>query len=73
MRIFLPEITGVGVLRTRYPVMPVYEEGNPVWKELEALRDVVMDLQSHLKYFHTPPFSSFPAVSPPAGKVRERE
>ena len=39
------DIAGEGVLRTRYPIMPVDEEGAPVWKELEALRDVVMDMR----------------------------
>ncbi|XP_070209272.1 uncharacterized protein [Littorina saxatilis] len=55
VRIFLPEIKGVGVLRTRYPVMPVYAEGSTIWKELEALRDVVMNMQEHQKYFRNTP------------------
>lgn len=41
--IFLPPIEGLGVLRTRYPVMPVHGEGNAVWKELNAIRDLLMD------------------------------
>ena len=39
-RTILPNIAGVGTLRTRYPLMPVYAEGSPIWKELEALRDL---------------------------------
>ena len=42
-RMFLPEITGVGILRQRYPIMQVNGEGSSVWKELEALKDIVMD------------------------------
>ena len=42
-RIFLPDIEGVGSLRTRYPIMPVHGEGSGVWKELEALKDIVMN------------------------------
>ena len=42
-RIFLPEIPNVGVLRQRYPIMPIHGEGSSVWKELEALKDIVLD------------------------------
>nr|KAG5705264.1 hypothetical protein BaRGS_010715 [Batillaria attramentaria] len=52
-RIFLPEITGVGSMRLRYPIMPLYIEGSSIWKELEALRDVVLDMQQYMKYFYT--------------------
>ena len=59
IRIFLPDIMGVGVLRTRYPVMPVYAEGSTVWKEVEALRDIVMDMGKYMRYFEvSPPFGS---------------
>ena len=47
-RVFLPEIKDVGTIRTRYPIYPVYGEGSPVWKELSALIDYVMDPSSHL-------------------------
>ena len=58
IRIFLPEIMGVGVLRTRYPIMPVHAEGSTVWKEVEALRDIVMDMGKYMKFFETrPPFA----------------
>ena len=43
MRIFLPNIPGVGELRQRYPVMPIYGEGQTVMKELEALKDIVLN------------------------------
>nr|KAG5705260.1 hypothetical protein BaRGS_010711 [Batillaria attramentaria] len=63
MRVILPYIPGVGTLRTRYPIMPVYAEGSPIWKELEALRDVVLDMKNHLKFFHTPPAAAMTATS----------
>ena len=47
IRVMLPEIPGVGVLRQRYPVMPIHGEGGTVWKELEALKDIVLNPQSH--------------------------
>ena len=42
-RIFLPDIPGVGILRQRFPIMPIYGEGNSLWKEVEALKDIVLD------------------------------
>ena len=42
-RIFLPEIKGIGRLRTRYPIFPIYGEGSPVWKEVNALIDYIMN------------------------------
>ncbi|XP_078367031.1 uncharacterized protein LOC144651043 [Oculina patagonica] len=41
-RIFFPPISGVGVLRQRYPIVPVHGEGSAVWKELEAIKDLLM-------------------------------
>ena len=46
-RIFLPEMKGLGRLRTRFPIFPVYGEGSPVWKELNALVDFIMDPASY--------------------------
>jgi len=46
VHVFLPTISGVGVLRQRYPIFPVHGEGSSVWKELNALRDVVMDMSN---------------------------
>ena len=39
-RVILPRIRGVGALRQRWPIMPVYSDGNPVMKELHALIDI---------------------------------
>ena len=47
MKIFLPNIAGVGVLRTRYPIMPVHGEGGSVWKELNAIKEIVMNPKAH--------------------------
>jgi len=55
IRINLPEIEGVGTIRTRYPIMPLWIEGSAAWKEVEALRDLVMDLDGKAKYLHNPP------------------
>lgn len=49
VRVFLPNIPGVGVLRTRYPIMPVHGEGGAVWKELNALKEIVMNPKAHAR------------------------
>jgi len=43
MRIFTPNIPGVGIMRLRYPVFPVHQEGNSIWKNLQALQDVSLN------------------------------
>ena len=42
LRTFLPRIPGVGLVRQRYPIAPLYGDGNPIAKELEALKDIVL-------------------------------
>ncbi|KAJ7378062.1 hypothetical protein OS493_024724 [Desmophyllum pertusum] len=54
VRIFLPEIKGVGILRQRYPIMPVHGEGSPVWKELEAVKDLLMNSQTYFYMYREP-------------------
>ena len=51
-RIFLPFIPGVGSMRTRYPIVPVHGEGSGVWKELEALKDIVLEPKTYIHMFH---------------------
>ena len=46
-RIFLPPIPGIGTLRQRYPIAPVHGEGSSVWKELEAVKDMVLQPQTY--------------------------
>ncbi|PFX28133.1 hypothetical protein AWC38_SpisGene7133 [Stylophora pistillata] len=53
-RIFLPDIDGVGVLRQRYPIMPVHGEGSAMWKELEATKDLLMKSQSYGYLYREP-------------------
>ena len=47
VKIFLPQITGIGTIRQRYPIIPVYGEGSGIWKELEALKDAVMESKKY--------------------------
>ena len=46
---FLPEIEGLGKLRTRYPIAPVHQEGSAVWKELKAFKDLLVARDSELQ------------------------
>ena len=52
IRVFFPNITGVGVLRQRYPIVPVHGHGSSVWKELEALKDIVLNPTSMAHHFN---------------------
>ena len=53
-RIFLPNIDGVGILRTRYPIFPVHAHGESVWKELAALKDIVLRSQTYANMLAEP-------------------
>ena len=37
--LFLRDIPGVGSIRQRYPIFPVAYDGNPIMKEVQAVRD----------------------------------
>ena len=50
-RAFLPYIPGVGSMRTRFPIVPVHGEGSGVWKELEALKDIVLEPKTYIHMF----------------------
>ena len=63
-RIFLPPISGVGVLRQRYPIMPVHGEGSAVWKELEATKDILMKSKTY-SYIYREPLSGGSGGSEP--------
>nr|KAG5685460.1 hypothetical protein BaRGS_002768 [Batillaria attramentaria] len=43
-RIVLPALPGLGNLRTRFPIAPVYGEGKTEWKDLDALRTTLLHL-----------------------------
>lgn len=42
IKIFTDNIPGVGKMRIRYPIAPTYDEGNTVYKELYALKEMTM-------------------------------
>merc|ERR1719277_1939479 len=57
-RILLPDIPGVGKMRTRYPIAPLYNDGNNVQIELAALKDIVLKQQTNAKMFVEQPLGS---------------
>ena len=63
-RIFFPNIPGVGVVRQRYPIMPVAGEGSQVWKELEATKDLILKSKTY-GYVFREPLQSGPAPTEP--------
>lgn len=54
VRVFLPPIKGIGSLRQRYPIMPVHGEGSAVWKELEAMKDLLLQSKTYGYLFREP-------------------
>ena len=65
-RIFFPPIEGIDVrVRQRYPIAPVHGEGSQVWKEVEALKDLVLKSKTNAYYFHEPLTSSAVDGNPP--------
>jgi len=56
IRIRTPKIGGgVGAMRTRYPIMAVHGEGSGVWKELNALKDMTMQINKYGSLFEDNP------------------
>ena len=53
-RILLPDIPGVGVLRVRYPIMPTHVAGGATWKELDALKELLLrpDVYKRMYYYY---------------------
>ena len=37
------DVPGVGKVRTRYPIAPLHQEGEATWKEVQALKESVLD------------------------------
>ncbi|XP_012934635.1 mucin-17 [Aplysia californica] len=73
MRVILPNIPGVGPLRTRYPIMPVHGEGGSVWKELNALKDIVLQMKTKQAYLYEKPiFQQRSSTAPPTQPARKR-
>ncbi|KAL4240644.1 hypothetical protein ACF0H5_001435 [Mactra antiquata] len=54
-RIVLPAIDGIGRVRTRYPIMPLHNDGNPTKKEVDALKDMVMRMPTYSSLFEEEP------------------
>lgn len=56
VRIMFPKINGIdGIIRQRYPIMPVHGEGSALWKKLNALEDAMefakaADITSGISY-----------------------
>lgn len=57
IRIMLPKIEGVGRIRTRWPIVPIHAEGQHTRKELEALKDMVMNMPTYSTLFEEMPTS----------------
>ena len=66
IRVLFPEIADVGILRQRWPILPIHGEGSAVWKELNALKDIVLNPISMAQYF-----SEVPNYGEGEGKVNE--
>ena len=47
----IQSISGIGPIRTRYPIVPVHGHGQAVWKELEAVKDIVLSTKSYAHMF----------------------
>ena len=63
-RITFPDIPGVGVVRQRYPIVPLHTEGNSIEKKVSALEDALMQMQKYLPLFQNdPPFKMAVNVS----------
>ncbi|KAL3890663.1 hypothetical protein ACJMK2_002944 [Sinanodonta woodiana] len=56
-RIFLPNIDGVGMLRTRFPIMPIHGEGAAVWREVAAMKEMLMNMGTFAPLFESEPTS----------------
>ena len=69
-RIFFPQIAGVGVLRQRYPIMPVHGEGSSVWKELEATKDLLLKSKTYGYIFREPLHSGPIPTEPPRKDIK---
>lgn len=69
-RIFFPLLPGIGILRQRYPIMPVHGEGSSVWKELEATKDLLLKSKTNEYLFHEPLHSGPLPTEPPKKDIK---
>lgn len=42
IHVHLKNIPGVGRVRTRYPIMPIHDAGNTIYRELYALKEMAL-------------------------------
>lgn len=49
--IFTDNIPGVGPMRIRYPVMPIHEHGNVLYKDISALTDMTLKKHKYLNLY----------------------
>lgn len=54
-RIFTPEIPDIGKIRIRYPIAPVHQEGNAIWKNMAANQDILMNMKKYESMFEAAP------------------
>ncbi|WP_254461943.1 hypothetical protein, partial [Yersinia enterocolitica] len=54
-RILFPNIHGLGTLRQRWPISPLHQEGNSVYKELDALKEIVNHMPAYSSFFQEAP------------------
>ena len=57
-RVMLPNIAGVGKLRQRWPIPPIFREGSSVGKELDAVKEMINHMSAFAPYFQEPPTSN---------------
>ncbi|XP_023932771.1 uncharacterized protein LOC106155521 [Lingula anatina] len=70
-RVFL-NIPDVGEVRLRWPIAPVHNDGNVIFKELEALKDMVMEQGKYMGLYRTSPVgdgNSTGSVTPMTGNL----
>merc|ERR1719229_258144 len=68
----LPDIGDIKKLRLRYPIAPVHGEGSGVWKEVNALRDMVNEKFSQTETPKTVAFEmSMTERNPPGEHTHE--
>jgi len=57
IHIHLPRIPRLGMIRTRYPIFPIYAEGSATYKELDALKHATLDPRRYRRvYPEYPPY-----------------
>jgi hypothetical protein len=45
------KIPGIGQIRIRYPIMPIHDHGNSIYKDLSALTDMTLKKHKYLNLY----------------------